>query len=55
MGTRSERYRGQVIMEAKHEFEAVDAREVEDAKRQAEREAKQSEFVESSKEQREGK
>jgi len=42
-------------MEKKHEFEATDAREVEDAKRKAERLEKQSKFTEASKEQREGK
>lgn len=40
-------------MEKKHEFEAADAREVEDAKRQDERLEKQSEFVKSSHESRE--
>ncbi|CAH1850447.1 hypothetical protein [Convivina praedatoris] len=40
-------------MEKKHEFEAADAREVEDVKRKTERLDKQSEFVESSHEQRE--
>ncbi|CAK8053580.1 hypothetical protein [Eupransor demetentiae] len=40
-------------MEKKHEFEAADAREVEDAKRESERNEKQSQFVESSHEARE--
>ncbi|USS92397.1 hypothetical protein [Fructobacillus americanaquae] len=40
-------------MEKKHEFEAADARKVEDAKRQDERLEKQSKFVKSSHESRE--
>ncbi|GAP02766.1 heavy metal tolerance protein [Fructobacillus pseudoficulneus] len=40
-------------MEEKHEFEAADAREVENAKRKDERLAKQAEFSKSSHESRE--
>lgn len=48
-----EKIRGVETMEKQHEFEAADAREAEEAKRQVERDEKQSQFTLSSHEARE--